>query len=391
MRILSITPLYPTPTEPGAGTFVRSRLQALGKHAEVTVVSPQSLWSFHDRKIWVTPSRPYRIQDGELTILSPRWAYPPVIGALNPAFLVSALFLPVLRIRQSFPFDMIDAHFGFPTGIAACVLSRLFGVPFVITLRGSETVHAEYPCRRTLLKKSLKRASRLITVSRRLKDFAVALGASEETVVVIPNGVDTKRFCRRDRGLSRADLGIPPSVPMILTAGHLIELKGHHHVIEALGDLPGVHLYIAGGRGGVASNEATLHRMVEERGLNDRVHFLGHLQPDLLAMAMAAADVFCLASSREGWPNVVHEALSSGTPVVATDVGAIPDMIPNETCGLIVPIANQQRLTDALRTALSKNWDRDAIARWGSKRSWDEVGKEVRAVLGEAVSAYQNK
>jgi glycosyltransferase involved in cell wall biosynthesis len=101
---------------------------------------------------------------------------------------------------------------------------------------------------------------------------------------------------------------------------------------------------------------------------------------------MSAADVFCLASSREGWPNVVHEALACGAPAVATDVGGIQDMLPSPEHGIIVPAGNHAELTMALGRALSRQWDRGRIAAWGKSRSWTEVAAETADVLREAAS-----
>jgi glycosyltransferase involved in cell wall biosynthesis len=87
--------------------------------------------------------------------------------------------------------------------------------------------------------------------------------------------------------------------------------------------------------------------------------------------------VFCLASAREGWPNVVHEAHACGTPVVATNVGGVPEMIPSENFGLVVPPNDPAALHAALKQALSRQWDRGAIAAWGQARSWRQVAAEV--------------
>jgi glycosyltransferase involved in cell wall biosynthesis len=121
--------------------------------------------------------------------------------------------------------------------------------------------------------------------------------------------------------------------------------------------------------------------------LERNVRFLGEVPQDVLAELMSAADVFCLASSREGWPNVVHESLACGLPVVATNVGAIPEMIPSQLYGLIVPADDAPALGHALREALSREWDREAIAIWGQARSWrhvaEEVLEEMRLALAE--------
>jgi glycosyltransferase involved in cell wall biosynthesis len=92
---------------------------------------------------------------------------------------------------------------------------------------------------------------------------------------------------------------------------------------------------------------------------------------------MSAADVFCLASTNEGWPNVVHEALACGAPVVATDVGAVPEMLAGGRYGCVVPVNDPAALEKALAEALQRDWDRAAIAAWGGARSWRQVASEV--------------
>ena len=139
------------------------------------------------------------------------------------------------------------------------------------------------------------------------------------------------------------------------------------------------------GRGRAGDYETVLRRDVASLGLGNRVRFLGHLQPAALARLMSAADVFCLASSREGWPNVLHEALACGTPVVAADVGAVPEMIPSEALGIMVAPDDIQALETGLRKALAHPWDRAAIARWGQTRSWQQVAAEVLQEMGRAL------
>ena len=100
---------------------------------------------------------------------------------------------------------------------------------------------------------------------------------------------------------------------------------------------------------------------------------------------MSAGDLVCLASSREGWPNVVHEALACGTPVVAADVGAVPEMIPSEAFGIIVPPDDVSALEIGLKKALAQPWDRAEIARWGQARSWQQVAAEVLQEMERAL------
>ena len=101
---------------------------------------------------------------------------------------------------------------------------------------------------------------------------------------------------------------------------------------------------------------------------------------------MRAADAFCLASRREGCPNVVLEALACGLPVVATRVGAVPEVVPSERYGVVVPADDAAALAAALERALATEWDRDAIAAWGRSRSWGRVAEELGEIF-EGVAA----
>jgi len=259
-----------------------------------------------------------------------------------------------------------------------------------MTLRGNEPRHGAAGLGRRLMSLALRRASRVFTVSERLRQFAIGLGAEPGKVKTIPNGVDTSVFFARDRVQSRVRHRLPLDRPLILSAGALVERKGHHRIVEVLGALSvsGIvpHLLIAGGPGPEGQYEGKIRRMVANLGLDQSVHFLGPIPADAMAEFMSAVDVFCLSSTNEGWPNVVHEALACGTPVVATDVGAVPDMLAAGRYGHIIPVNDSDALRRALQSALETNWDRAAISAWGQARSWSQVAREVFTELEQVVT-----
>ena len=391
MNVLTLTTVYPNSAEPSLGIFVEKRLRYLAAHASVKVISPVPVINYADRRR--TSIRiPHSRWDRTIEVVAPRWLYPPVAGALNAIFLFLQVRPPIDRLQREFPFQIIDAHFAHPEGVAAALLARIFGCPFTITLRGSEQLHQKHWLRRIAMGWALRRASRVLPVSQRLAELAVALGADPARVAVIPNGVETETFHLRDRAACRAEYGLSPETKAIVSAGHLIELKGHHRIMQALSGLlreglP-VELLIAGGRGRGGDYEAELRRQMSDLKLNGRVRFLGHLSQEALARLFNAADVFCLASSREGWPNVLQEAMACGAPAVAADVGAVPDMIASDRYGFVVPSDNPAALQDALEKALRQSWDRNCIAAWGQARSWDQVAREVLQELSKSCEEF---
>ena len=193
----------------------------------------------------------------------------------------------------------------------------------------------------------------MICVADNLRQVRHLPGRDPAKAVTIPNGVDPEMFYRRDRAASRHKHRIAGDERIVLSVGALIERKGHHRVMRALYELRmqniDASLLIAGGPGPEGVYEEPLRHLVAELGMQDRVRFLGQVAPETLPELMSAADVLCLATTREGWPNVVHEALACGTPVVATDVGGIPDMIPSDGAWVCLPLNNAMALQDGLR------------------------------------------
>jgi lipopolysaccharide exporter len=392
-RVLSLSTEFPNPSEPGKGLFVRSRLEAIASRACLFVVAPVASLDYANpqRHLFAALRIPRERKEGQLQVLHPRWLYPPYGGWTN-AFFLFARLLPVLaRLRARHSFDLIDAHFAHPEGIAAVLLGRILGRPVLVTLRGSELRYHHQRLKHFWMSWALRRAARVIAVSEGLRELAIDLGVDPRRVKTVPNGINADIFFRRDRLECRSCHRIAPAERIILSAGDLAELKGHHRVIAAVKNLNdrGVRarLLIAGGVGRSGRYAETLRQQVSANGLGDQVAFLGEVTQETLAELMSAADVFCLASSTEGWPNVVNEALACGTPVVATDVGAVRQMIVSNSYGSVVPVHDGEALADALCAALTGQWDHAAISALGRSRSWNQVAEEVleqmRAVVAE--------
>jgi teichuronic acid biosynthesis glycosyltransferase TuaC len=374
MNILTLSSVFPSPAYPSFGAFIRMRQMHVGAAASVRVLAPVPLLDYRLRKTRFRSDVPLERQDENLTVYQPRWFYLPGAGFLNAGLMFLQMLPTTLRLDREARIDLIDSHFAHPDGIAAALLARFLNRPFTVTLRGNETLHGSFRFRRMAMGWALRRAAAVITVSEPLRKYAISLGVAPARIKTIPNGVDVSIFH------TRSDLS-QVRKHVVLSAGYLIERKGFHRLIRAVAALRarGVacELEIAGGPGGETAHEGALHRMVGELGLENAVRFLGPVAPAGLAELMSRAGVFCLASSREGWPNVVHEALACGAPVVAADVGGVRDLIPSPDYGMVVPAGDQPALEQGLEAALQKNWARDSIARWGQSRSWEKVSAEV--------------
>jgi glycosyltransferase involved in cell wall biosynthesis len=390
-RVLSLSTVYPTSVEPGRGLFVRSRLTALARRVDLEIVAPVGLvrWGAAPEGFRRTPIRARRVDDG-VVVHHPYWLYPPSASAINGLLLALRLLPHLARLRRTFPWDVLDAHYAHPEGVAAALCARAFQTPYVVTLRGAEIEHARSSARVAAMRASLRGAARVIALSHELQALAVSLGAREDRVRVVPNGVDAALFSPMPRVDARACLGLPHTGRIVLAAGRLVAGKAHHIVVEAVRALmsehPDLRLFVAGGSGREGpAYERALRAALDEPALRGRVELLGHVPQERLATWMNAADVFCLGSLREGSPNVVLEALACGAPVVATRVGTVPEIV-NEERGVVVPPGDASALSRALEHALSRSWDRGAIAAAARARCWPTVAAECAAVLHEALA-----
>ena len=394
LKILTLSSVFPNPREPDHGTFIRYRMQAVSKLASVKVIAPVAAVDYsHPRGDWFgNRSLAAQRQDGAIEVLHPRWLFPPFGTPLNGVCMYLRLAGFAAQVRRRYPFDLLDVHFGFPDGQAAGMLARRLGCPFVLTLRGNEPIFGRSGAGRNAMSAAFRKASRVLAVSEELRRYAIELGVDPGRVRTVPNGIDAEFFYPRDRAACRSRHGIAPGARVILSAGRLVEAKGHHYIIRALRRMKdrGVdaRLLLAGGPCREDRFEQEIRQTVRDLELEQEVVFLGHIAREQMVELMSAADVLCLASFAEGWPNVVHEAQACGAPVVATAVGGVPDMIPGEQYGYMVPVKDADALAAALQQALARSWDRKAISQWGRSRSWEQVAKEVVNQMHQAVAEY---
>jgi glycosyltransferase involved in cell wall biosynthesis len=379
-RVVVFTMVFPHAGQPGAGLFVRERMFRVARVLPLTVVAPVPWFPFQGlvRK-WKPNFRPAapatEVQHG-IEVRHPRFlSVPGACKWLDGLFMALGSLPTMVRLRRSFGFNVIDAHFAFPDGYAATLLGRWLRVPVTITLRGTEVPLSRDPRRRRRIVAALRHARRIFSVSDSLKRHAAALGVPPERILVVGNGVDTGRFHRVPRMAARRELGLAADAPVLISVGALVERKGFHRVMECLPALrqrhPGLRYLVVGGASLEGDWSAVLRQRAAELGVQDCVRFLGALAPDALKLPLSAADVFVLATRNEGWANVLLEAMACGLPVVATDVGGNAEVVANPGLGVLVPFGDAQRLAQAISEALDRGWDREAIVAHAEANSWD--------------------
>lgn len=388
IRLLVFTSLYPNAAQPRHGVFVEERLRHLVDDGRIaaTVVAPVPWFPFRSRMFGAYAtfaSVPKWEERYGIRILHPRYPVIPKLGMRVAPFLMYRALLPVLRHLKVIgtDFDLIDAHYFYPDGVAAARIGAAIGAPVVISARGSDvTWIPRYRRPRRQIQVAAKQAAAVITVSQALKDSLAALAVDPQKITVLRNGVDLHRFAPRDRASIRAKLGLKG--PVWLTVGHLIELKGVDIAVEALARVPHATLLIAG----TGPEERKLRRRVQRLSLDARVRFLGAVARAKLCEYYNAADAMVLASSREGMPNVVLEAMACGTPVLATSVGGTPELITVPEAGELLRERSPDALVLAWNTLQARKLDRAATRKFAERLGWQPVVDAQYALYAHVLS-----
>lgn len=390
IRTLLFSTLYPSSLRPTNGVFVETRLRELLKSGQVEtrVVAPVPWFPSTNARFgrYAAMARtPRRETLNGIDVSHPRYFLPPKVGMHIAPLMLALGSLPTIRAlrNEGFDFDLIDAHYYYPDGAAAALLSRWLGKPFVITARGTDVnVFPEDPLIRRMVLWTARQASVSITVAQALADRLIALGCDPGRIRVLRNGVDLDRFHPVNQADARRELGLPDG-PMLLSVGHLLELKGHHILIKALPSLPEFRLVLAG----AGSDRDVLENLARELGVLDRVHFAGSVANQDMYKYYSAADVLTLASSREGWANVLLEAMACGTPAVATPVGGTPEVIRSRVAGRLVTDRTPEAFVAAIRDLLASAPARAEVRTYAEAFGWAETTRAQLEVFRGALGA----
>ncbi len=399
MRLLVYTMLFPHRARPHHGVFVKERLRRYRERydASVRVVAPTPLvppigpaaWDEWRGVAWTEEL------DG-FPIVHPRFLSPPGFGDRWRARLM-ALGTGSCLVKEARRHDpaVVDVHYGYPDGVAAALLrprlERALGrrVPMVLTVRGTDlNLLPGLPAVRPQIARALCSMDHVICVADALREVALELGVPADRVTTLRNGVDVERFSIGSCAEARDALGLPAEREILVCVGHLIERKGQALLLQAYANLFAdvrVRPLLVFVGDGEARGE--LEHFVAQRQLAEDVRFAGAVAPEELPPYYRAADLSVLASSREGWPNVVLESLACGTPVLATRVWGTPEILTRTRAGLLVD-GTLEGLTAGLarRAELAGPDLRRAAREWAEGHTWDATVEGMQSVF-ERVSA----
>ena len=393
-KVLVLSHLFPNQEHPHYGIFVLNRLLNLCDYCEIKVVAPVPRFPFME-KIKMYRRYPFIPRKEQIQGIQVEHPFFPIIPRyfkwLDSFSYFFSSFITIYKIRKNFDFELIDVNWTYPDILTGFIWSWLTKKEYIVSIRGNEALYpGEKGGRKYILDKLLKRAGAIITLSQQLKELVLDIGIPENKVHVVLDGVEKENFFMMERFLCRQKLNLVQDKKIVVSIGSLILTKGHQYLIKALPLLSkkfSIELYIIGDVNAAGDDAFIIEKLIKELGLNN-VHLVGSKPFHELILWYNAADLFCLASEGEGCPNVVLESLACGTPVVATDVGAISDLIGTDAKGYVVPKGDQVKLEEAMHKALIREWDREAIHE--SMQTWDDCAKQVVLIYNHQISGVGN-
>ncbi len=310
---------------------------------------------------------------------------------------LAAGWLMTRNVARCHRASLIHGHWVVPGGALAAAAAG--NLPVVVSLHGSDVYLAErLAVARAAARAAFSRADWITACSDDLRERAIAVGAPRDRSETIAYGVDAARFQPdpASRPALRRALGVGNG-PLVFTAGRFVRKKGFEYLIDAVGELapafPELVLAIAGG----GDLEDELRRRASARGIADATRFVGVLTHSDVARFLSAADVVAVpsvvdeAGNVDGLPNVVMEAMASGTPLVATTAGGIPSVIEAGRTAELVPEGDAHQLAMAIDRLLRDPARRSEMGRFAREEAvrhygWDRFAARLDSVYERAVA-----
>jgi teichuronic acid biosynthesis glycosyltransferase TuaC len=386
-RIALVTPMLPVPHDPSSGRYIYEIALALSKVAQVKVFLEKLRYP---RLPGIRPKTyfygeldaHYTLEGIDVQALS----YPGVPGltrAINGR-MAARVLLPQVR---TFRPDIVLAYWVYPDGDAAVRVASALQVPCVVGALGSD-IHVRSGVSNLLTRRVIARCQALLTVSEAMRQYTIKqFGGDPQRIHTIINGFNTAVFKPLAQSQARQALNLAHDEQLIVFVGRLVKEKGLAELLQAFNALaaeqPKLRLAVLGD----GQMRTEFAAMVAASPHGQAVRILGAVSHAQVAQWIAASDLLTLPSWSEGYPNVVVEALACGRPVVATDVGGIPEIV-DDSCGMLVPIKDAQALQQALAKTLAKPWDHDAIAA-RMRRTWDDVATDTLAICNTEITQFK--
>ena len=405
MKVCLLTHSYPRFPSDTTAPFVEFTAETLQKHGvDVTVLTPdapkfartaadhtvnlQTYCYFFPRRFQLLGYSNTLVNDCELK----RYVY-----LLAPFMFLSAIF-HLFRLHRKHGFDVIHAQWLLPNGFIGAVLCKVYKLPLVITMQGSDMfVAKQNPFFKWLATWTFKQTAMVTSVTPTFLPELAVLGVPDAKRCLIPNGVEPEAFpppSHKQLASLRKTLSIPADNLVIFALGRIVLKKGFDVLIQALPlvkeQYPSVTVII----GGEGTDLGRLKTLTKELGISENIRFPGTITRADVPTYFHLCDVFTLPAvfdpkgNVDGCPNVILEAMACGKPVVASNISGIPVVVKGDETGILVAEKNVRQLAEALIALLTDKPKREQFGRAGRARILNELNWDK--IIAQFKDVYQN-
>ncbi|HWR25746.1 MAG TPA: glycosyltransferase [Methanosarcina sp.] len=396
MKVLEVCQEFPNRYYPQLGTFIKQSIDSIvNENIDITVISPKpfvlpfSMFPYHNfsKLPQIEHTEKYDLHYPRYVYAVPKKYLYPLTG-ISYSHFVSAYAIKNIKPNP----NLIHAHFSYPDGYGMIKLAKKWKIPLVISALGTIERKVAYEGSRTSKQiiEALNFADKILSVSEDLKLHITNLGISEDKVSVVPNGVDVEKFKPFGKTHARNLLNLPQNKNIVLFVGALRKIKGVDYLIEAAKDFvdKNTRLFLVGRDDGLRKN---LEKRAEELNISDFIKFTGPVNHENIPLWISASDILVLPSLSEGRPNVVLEAFACQIPVVATDVGGIPELMVDGETGYLVPAKNPSELSEKINKLLEDEHKRKKMGEFGRQSiiqrglTWEAHAKKTVNIYSEVL------
>jgi glycosyltransferase involved in cell wall biosynthesis len=382
LKVLCLPAWYPSEDNPVEGVFVKEQAKAVNLYDDVIVLYITQ--SKTAKKLYTVSDS---VEEGIRTIRV-KYAHSPLPYTNYLLSFLVPIFITILvsrrLIKEGFRPDVIHAHV-FTAGVPAVIMGRLHKIPVIITEHYSNFIdHTLSKLEVIIAKYVMTRANLVLPVSNCLKKHIEAYGI-HASFSIIPNVVNTELFTNREPG----EININPK--KLLTVALLRDGKGINYLLQSVKRLSlkcnDLTLDIIGDGPGRAELEA----LSIKEGIADIVRFHGLKDKKEVSKFMRETDIFVLPSLAESFGCVFIEAMASGVPIIATNVGAMPEIV-TEDIGTLVSPMNADELADAIDYMLDHylKYDPRSIRRYAvEKYGYETVGLQIDKLYRQSILNYK--
>lgn len=366
--LLIITNLYPLPWEPNRATFNRQQFALLENEFDTSFIIPVAFieWFKHRKSIKQTDNIRY----------CPYFFTPKIGRRFYSKFMFISLMLHSFGWAKRKSPKKVLASWAFPDAVAAQKFSKRLKAQFYFKVHGSDIdIQCQHPERANQVVNASTFARGILSVSQALAKKMVDFGVSEQKIKVIYNGVNHERFSKAHPR--------PIDKPYFLFIGNLKPDKGVMELLEGFAQFGTSHQDYQLVFAGNGPMKAVLTARAKELGLSEQVSLLGGINHSEVSQWLQHATALCLPSYHEGVPNVVLEAMASGVPVIASNVGGIPEVVNESTCGKLIAIKSADAVYLAMNHIIAQDWSKADIQEHAQQFSWEKNQQQLIELLSQ--------